>query len=64
MILMLLNCHPELGCLDCLGEDERVEDDDGGVRDELDEDELGPEDVVLLVVNVVPQGRGPEGGNG
>ena len=55
---------PELGGLDRLCEDEGVEDDDGGVGDELDEDELGPEDVVLLVVNVVPQGRGPEGGKG
>ena len=50
---------PELGGLDRLGEDERVEDDDGGVRDHLDQDELGPEDVVLLVVLVLPQVRAP-----
>ena len=50
---------PELGCLDGLGEDEGVEDDDGGVRDELDQDELGPEHVVLVVVNVLPQIRAP-----
>ena len=52
---------PELGGLDRLGEDERVEDDDGGVRDQLDQDELGPEHVVLLVVLVLPQVRAPRG---
>ena len=51
---------PELGGLDRLGEDERVEDDDGRVRDDLDQDELGPEDVVLLVVLVLPQVRAPK----
>ena len=50
---------PELGGLDRLGEDERVEDDDGRVRDDLDQDELGPEHVVLLVVLVLPQVRAP-----
>ena len=50
---------PELGGLDRLGEDERVEDNDGRVRDDLDQDELGPEDVVLLVVLVLPQVRAP-----
>ena len=50
---------PELGGLDRLGEDERVEDDDGRVRDHLDQDELGPEDVVLLVVLVLTQVRAP-----
>ena len=33
---------PELGGAVDLADDERVEDDDGEVGDELDEDELGP----------------------
>ena len=53
---------PELGRLHSFGEDEGVEDDDGGVRDDLDEDELGPEDVVLLVVKVLSESRDPERG--
>ena len=53
---------PELGRLYSFGEDEGVEDDDGGVRDDLDKDELGPEDVVLLVVKVLPESRDPERG--
>ena len=54
--LPLLEPAPELGRLDRLGQDEGVENDDGEVGEEFDQDELGPEDVVLLVVLVVPHG--------
>ena len=41
---------PELGRLPYLAENHGVEDDDGEVRDHLDQQELGPEDVVRDVV--------------
>ena len=37
---------PELGRLPDLAENHGVEDDDGDVGDHLDQEELGPEDVV------------------
>ena len=38
----LFFCAPEFGRFDDLDEDERVEDDDGGVGDQLDQEELRP----------------------
>lgn len=53
---------PELVGLPDLADDERVEHQDDKVGDDLDQDELGPEDVVEHVLGVAPEGRGTADG--
>ena len=62
LVLASVEAPPEAGALGDLADDEGVADEDGDVGDQLDQDELGPEDVEAHVDGVPPHVRGGDDG--